>query len=195
MDKQTYFSTHPGYEEIEVPEYKDHPLRLITPDEVHAKESLAWVQDREVGKYMGADFSNVSLEGETERLKEIMANQDGYNWLIEYDETVIGNININEIKATSEEFGVKAGSLNYILGVRELWGNGIVSSATNAVLDWAFEKNDFKVIKSRVVPQNKGSIAVLQKAGFVEYGREDYDGPDFGEPTWYITYKLSNTTS
>ncbi len=39
--------------------------------------------------------------------------------------------------------------------------------------------------------KNKGSIAVLVNASFKQYGREDYDGPDLGESTWYDTYKLT----
>lgn len=191
MDKQKYIDTHPGYVEISVPEYSLHKLRLLTPDIAYAKESLDWVSDNEVGKYVGADFSDVSLEGEKDRLKEILGNIDGYNWIIECDGTVIGNINISDIKDTSNEFGVKAGCLNYIIGEKNMWGKGITSALVKVVLLWAFSKNGYEIIKSRVVPQNKGSIAVLVNASFKQYGREDYDGPDLGESTWYDTYKLT----
>lgn len=191
MDKQTYFSSHPGFEELGVPDYTFHKLRLITPDVAYAPESLNWVSDKEVGQYVGADFSEVSLDGEKERLNEIMDNTDGYNWLIECNGKVIGNCNISDIKETSEEFGVKAGSLNYIIGEKNFWGKGITSAVVNVILQWAFDRNGYEVIKSRVIPQNKGSIAVLMKAGFKEYGREDYEGPDIGEPTLYTTYKLT----
>jgi ribosomal-protein-alanine N-acetyltransferase len=191
MDKRKYIDTHPGYEELSVPEYSLHKLRLITPDIVFAKQSLDWVSDNEVGQYVGADFSEVSLEGERDRLKEILEDTDGYNWLIECDGKVIGNINISDIKDTSEEFAVKAGSLNYIIGEKSMWGKGITSALVKVILQWAFVKNNYAIIKSRVVPQNKGSIAVLTKAGFKEYGQEDYDGPDLGEQTWYNIYKLT----
>lgn len=191
MDKHTYFSTHPGFEELDVPSYSLHKLRLITPDIAYASESLDWVSDKEVGQYVGADFSHVTLEGERKRLQEIIENTDGYNWLIECDGKVIGNCNLSDIKETSDEFRVKAGSLNYIIGKKSLWGKGITSAAVNSILQWAFDRNGYEVIKSRVVPQNKASIAVLKKAGFEEYGREDYDGPDVGQPTWYTTYKLT----
>ena len=190
MNTQHYSSSHPGFKEIEIPEYTLHKLTLITPDTVYAKESLAWVNDKEVGQYVGADFSDVSLESEIERLQEIIDNTDGYNWLINCDGKVIGNINLSDIQETSKEFGQKAASLNYIIGEKHLWGKGIISAAVQTILHWAFEENGFIVIKSRVVPQNKGSIAVLKKAGFAACGKEPYDGPDLGEPTWYTIYKL-----
>lgn len=193
MDKQHYLFTHPGYKEINIPEYKDHSLRLIVPTIAYAKESLDWVSDKEVGQYVGADFSHVSLDGEKERLEEIINNTDGYNWLIEFDGKVIGNVNISSLEETTKEFGVKAGSLNFIIGDKKLWGKGITTLAVKHILAWAFERNSFKIIKSRVIPQNKGSIAVLLKSGFLEYGKENYDGPDIGEPTWYVTYKFINS--
>ncbi|HZE87361.1 MAG TPA: GNAT family N-acetyltransferase [Methylomirabilota bacterium] len=189
MDKHLYFSSHLGYEELVVQGYIQRIIKLVTPEIKYAQDSLNWVRDKEVGQYTGADFSNVFLEGEKQRLTEITENKDGYNWIIECDGQAIGNVNISDIEKTSQEFGKKAGSLNYIIGVKELWNKGITSAVVKKVLEWAF-KNSFEIIKSRVIPQNKSSRAVLLKSGFVEYGREDYDGPDIGEPTWYITYKL-----
>src|SRR5258706_7985022 len=125
MDKQLYFSSHLGYEELSVPEYTPHKLQLVTPEIKYAPNSLDWVSDKEVGQYTGADFSNVSLEGEKDRLREIIENTDSYNWIIVCDGKAIGNVNISNIKETSREFGKKAGSLNYIIGVKELWGKGI----------------------------------------------------------------------
>lgn len=188
---QIYQEFHPFYKELEIPEYSLQKLKLVTPDIKYAKESLDWVSDKEVGKYMGTDFSDVSLHGEEQRLKEIINNPDAYHWIIEVDGKAVGNINLNEIENTTKEFGIKSGKLNYLLGNRTLWRNGITTAAVKKVLEWAFNTAGFEIIKSRVVPQNKSSQAVLIKSGFVEYGKEDYDGPDLGEPTWYITYKLA----
>lgn len=188
---QTYQDSHPFYKELEVPEYPLHKLKLVTPDIKYAKESLEWVSNKDVGKYMGTDFSNVSLVGEEQRLKEIINNLDAFNWIIEVNENAAGNINLNEIENTSKEFGFKTGKLNYLLGHKELWGKGITTAAVKKILEWAFNTAGFEIIKSRVVLQNKSSQSVLIKSGFLEYGTEDYDGPDLGKPTWYITYKLT----
>src|SRR5580704_9607654 len=106
---QTYQETHPFYKKLEIPEYTLHELKLITPDMKYAQVSLDWISDKAVGKYMGADFSDVSLAGEKERLKEIIKNTDAYHWIIECDGLGIGNFNISEIADMSKEFGVKAG--------------------------------------------------------------------------------------
>ncbi len=191
MDKQKYLLSHPNYKELEIPEYTAHRLKLMTPSIGYAKASLAWVSDKEVGQYMGTDFSNISLEGEEKRLEEIVKNVDAYNWIIECDGKAIGNVNISDIGQASDEFGLKSGKLNYIIGYKNLWGKGIATVVAKTVLKWAFTKSGFEVVKTRVVPQNKSSQAVLKKLGFIEYGKEEYDGPNFGEPTWYIIYKLT----
>jgi RimJ/RimL family protein N-acetyltransferase len=188
---QTYQELHPMYKELEIPEYSIHKLKLVTPDIKYSKASLDWISDKEVGKYMGADFSDASLQGEEQRLNEILSNPYAYHWIIEVDEKAVGNINLNEIESATKEFGVKAGKLNYLIGDRVLWGKGITTAAVKKILEWAFNTAGFELIKSRVVPQNKSSQSVLTKSGFVEYGKEDYDGPDLGETTWYVTYKLT----
>ncbi len=58
-------------------------------------------------------------------------------------------------------------------------------------MEWAFNTAGFEIIKSRVVLQNKSSQSVLIKSGFLEYGKEDYEGPNLGKQTWYITYKIT----
>lgn len=187
----TYQKLHPDYTELEVHELTGHVLKLVTPDVRFAAESLAWVSDREVGKYMGADFSNVSLEGEKKRLREIVEDKDAYHWIIEVDGKAVGNININCIAETAKEFNVKSGKLNYLIGDTTLWGKGIMTAVAKAVLDWAFSNGKFEIIKSRVLIQNKASHTVLKKLGFKEYGKEAYDGPEIGESTWYVAYKIT----
>jgi RimJ/RimL family protein N-acetyltransferase len=191
MHTQTYLETHASYEELLITNFGKHKLRLITPDIKYAKDSLEWVRDKDVVQYMGSDFSNVSLEGEEKRLRDIVNDNNAYHWIVECDGKAIGNININEINQISEEFGIRSGTLNYLIGNKVLWGQGIATAIARQVLDWAFSKGQFEIIKSRVLVQNKASQAVLKKLGFSEYGREDYDGPDIGKDTWYITYKIS----
>ena len=195
MEEQKYLLSHPNYKELEISGYTLHNLQLVTPSIKFAKESLDWVSDKEVGQYMGTDFSYASFEREEKRLKEILEDVDAYNWIIVSDGKIIGNINISNIGQTSKELGVKSGKLNYLIGDKNLWGQGIATAVAKTVLTWAFNSCGFEVVKSRVVPQNKSSQAVLKKLGFVEYGKEEYDGPGLGEPTWYITYKLPRAES
>ncbi len=104
---QTYQQSHPFYKELEIPEYSLYKLELVTPDIKYAKESLKWVSDKDVGKYMGTDFSNVSLMGEEQRLKEIINNLDAFNWIIEVNENAAGNINLNEIEIHQKNLVLK----------------------------------------------------------------------------------------
>ena len=187
---ENYLRNHPYFEELNISIILDYKIRLITPDLKYAQASLEWISDKGVGQFMGADFSDVSLAGEEKRLTEIIQNRDAYNWIIEVDGKAVGNININEIEDATKEFGVKAGKLNYLIGDKSLWGKGITTAIAKEVLNWAFNKGDFKVIKSRAIPQNKASLAVLKKLGFEEYKKEEYDGPDLGQPTEYLAHKL-----
>lgn len=192
---EDYSKTHPHYEELDVPESSGYKIRLVTPEMKYAGESLKWVSDKEVGQYMGADFSNVSLEGEEKRLVDIIQNKDAYNWIIICDGKAVGNINISEIDSASKEFGVRAGKLNYLIGDKSLWGKGLATMIAREVLKWAFGIGGFEVIKSRAIPQNKASFAVLRKLGFTKYQNEKYDGPEIGEPTEYIAFKLERKQS
>lgn len=187
---EEYIKTHSLYEELDVPQVSGYTVRLLLPELKYARPSLEWVSDKDVGQFMGADFSDVSLAGEEKRLVDILHDKDSYNWIIEVDGKAVGNININEIEVTTKEFGVKAGNLNYLLGDKTLWGKGLTTAIAKKVLNWAFNKGGFEVIKSRAIPQNVASLAVLKKLGFEEYKKEEYDGPDIGEPTEYIAHKL-----
>jgi RimJ/RimL family protein N-acetyltransferase len=186
----TYFDMHPNYQELEITEFKSGKLRLVAPDLKYARASLMWVSDPEVVKYMGMDFSDISFEGEQKRLQEIIDDKDAIHWMIEINGRVIGDINLSEISKTSAEFNKKAGKLNYLLGERFFWGKGIGTAISKAVINWAFKQGEFEVVKSRAVPQNKASLSLLRTLGFVEYKTEEYTGPDFGQPTFYITLKL-----
>jgi len=193
MTNHQYVASHPGYEELEIERPTDQRLRLVTPSLEFAHESLAWVSDPEVSRFMGTNYSQVSLDTEIQRLQDIINNHDAYHWIVEVDEHPVGNINISSIDETSREFGVRAGKLNFFIGDKSLWGQGITTAAARAVILWAFDHGHFQMLKARVLPQNHGSLAVMRKLGFQEYGTEEYDGPDIGIPTSYRIYKLSGS--
>ena len=90
-----------------------------------------------------------------------------------------------------EDFLTKYQAKNISLfGLLHDIGHGPFSHVIEELTPVDHDKNGFKIVKSRVIPQNRASETVLKKLGFSEYGREDYDGPDIGEKTWYITYKI-----
>jgi len=162
-------------------------IKLIRPSISSAQASLEWLRDPEIGQYMGADFSNVSLETEKKRLKDIIASDNEYNWGIEVNGTIVGNIAISEIEEKTKEFGKKAGILSILIGYKNQWGKGLATKCEESVLDWAFNEAGFELLLARALPANIGSIKSLEKNGFKPDGTEPFsETVDWQK---YILYK------
>ncbi len=186
-----YSKSHPNFLELEIPRFTKGRLKLVEPKTDLAKASLSWTRNPEVVQYLGGDFSNPSLEKEVERLKKIIEADNEYNWMIELDNRVIGAVAINKIQETSEALGAKAGSLVILIGEKHHWGKGIGHQVLRAVLDWAFEKSDFKFMTARALKQNYASLKTLEKLGFEEIGESPYvDGLIDGKPATWVDFRL-----
>ena len=97
---------------LDVPDYPHGKLRLIKPSLDFAPVSLEWLRDPEVGRYMGADFSDVSIATEEQRIRDIQGGESTFGWMIEMDGEVIGAIEINQVEELSSEYMTKAGGLS-----------------------------------------------------------------------------------
>jgi [ribosomal protein S5]-alanine N-acetyltransferase len=58
-------------------------------------------------------------------------------------------------------------NVSYWLG-RSYWGKGIMTSALGVATCYAFQKRGISRIEARTVPENRRSIRVLEKAGYVQ---------------------------
>lgn len=172
IPEQSYADHHPHYRELRDVPHPEHAINLVTPDLAHAPHSLEWLSDDEVGKHMGADFSDLSIDTETRRLQEILESEDQYNWMIELDGRVVGNACINSIEEQSKKFGCRAGSMAILIGDRSAWGKGIARSVNAAVLDWAFDEAGFERLLARIKEENVASIKSFVALGFEETGAE-----------------------
>jgi RimJ/RimL family protein N-acetyltransferase len=151
------------------------------------------LRDPEVWRWIGGAYADVSLEGEGARIRDILADDDAYHWIIELNGEPLGNINLHEIEDQTHQFGARAACLTYLIGVRSAWGNGIATAVVREVVRWAFYEGGFKTILARVLKQNPASIRVLTNSGFLPAGTEPYDGPDLGEPAiWERLLLLSD---
>jgi [ribosomal protein S5]-alanine N-acetyltransferase len=56
------------------------------------------------------------------------------------------------------------------------WGRGLVSEAMTAVMNYGFDVLKLHSVEANVNPDNKASVRILEKAGFVQeaYFRENY---------------------
>ena len=186
----SYSSSHHQYREIHI----DDQLKLVEPQLKYAQASLSWVQATDVIQFMGADFSNPSLEGEQERIEDIIKNEDEYSWMIECEGRVIGNVCINCIAEKTKEFGRRAGNLTVLIGDRAYWGKGIGTKVCAVVLDWAFSDGGFETMAARALQENTASIKTMQKLGFAEIGMEPFDGEIHGKKTVWIRMKMERDT-
>jgi RimJ/RimL family protein N-acetyltransferase len=135
---------------------------------------------------MGADFSHVSLSTERRRIREILANDDEYHWVILSRKNAVGSIFIGSIREESSRFGCRAGMLSYLLE-KQYRGRGVMSSVAAAVLRWAFHEGGFGAVSARVFPDNTASMQLLGKLGFVADSTESVDAETrerFGHPAW-----------
>jgi RimJ/RimL family protein N-acetyltransferase len=151
---------------VDVPGHPDGKLRLIKPSLAFAPVSLQWLRDPEVGQYMGADFSDVSIETEEQRIRNIQGGENTFGWMIELNGEVIGAIEVNQVEELSSEYMTKAGGLSILIGDKQCWGKRIATYAESAVLDWAFARGGFEVIVGAALVENDRSWRSLERLEF-----------------------------
>lgn len=70
--------------------------------------------------------------------------------------------------------------------IKKAWGNGYATEAAYACIQYGFEKLHLQRIVGRAMPENKGSLKVLEKCGMKYVGEDVVDG----HPA--ITYDIFN---
>jgi [ribosomal protein S5]-alanine N-acetyltransferase len=66
------------------------------------------------------------------------------------------------------------------------WGNGYATEAAYACIKYGFEKLNLNLITGRAIPENIGSLNVLEKCGMQYIGIQDIDGYQLK------TYQIAN---
>lgn len=99
--------------------------------------------------------------------------QEKKTFAIVFNETgkVIGSVGIEKYKkeeALSEFFDYKGRELGFVLS-KDYWGNGIMTEAVKAVIDYLFNKEDLDFITCCHFDGNTRSKRVQEKCGFKPY--------------------------
>lgn len=175
--------------ELIVKDYPNGTLHLTKPSLDQAALSLKWLQDPEVGQFMGADFSQVSMKTEEDRIRELLNDEDRISWMIELGGVVIGNIEINSIAKTSAQYAVKAGKFSTLIGDKAQWGKGIAPAAKRTVMDWAFNEGGFEMLVGKVLAQNTRSFRSIERLGFDYRGTENE--VENGDTTQWKVYTMT----
>jgi RimJ/RimL family protein N-acetyltransferase len=83
------------------------------------------------------------------------------------------------------------GAVHYALA-QEYWGQGLMTEACRAVIDWAFrEHSALTAVETNAMETNKGSRRVLEKSGFSYTGIREDHWNKFEHPVRVAVYTLS----
>jgi len=138
-------------------------LRQITMDDLH--DFLAIRQNKEVGKYIDRPRSDTVEEATAfiERITKAIANNESVLW-------GITEANSNNIIGTACLFNFSEakdiGEIGYEL-LPQYWSQGYISEAVAMMVDFGFNTLNLVSISAVTHPENKASVKLLQKNGFV----------------------------
>ena len=143
-------------------------LRELTREDI--KTINVWRNDKELADQLGANFHFVNLESDEQWFELYMKNRANQVRMSIIEETtnhfigVIYLLDINFINRT----GLYAGLL---IGAKESQGKGYGTIATLKMLEHAFYDLNLNRVYGYWLEENKRSIAVSKKCGFVEEGK------------------------
>ena len=127
-----------------------------------------WASDPEVTKYL-----SWQPHTDIEVTKSILASWDKENAKTEYYHWGMVLKENQEIIGTTGTLGIDGKNHSTELGYcmsRALWGNGYMTEAVAAIIEYLFNTVGFNRITSRHDPDNIGSGRVMQKCGMVFEG-------------------------
>ena len=156
--------THKGTQTIRTPRLT---LRQFTPDDA-PQMFENWARDPRVTKYLtwqphaDAAATRSLLEDWCARYEQA----DHYNWAIEFEGRVIGNVS-----AVRHSDRNRNAELGYCMGA-VWWNRGLMTEAVEAVIRYFFDEVGFHRVVIRHAVKNPGSGRVAQKCGLTREGVE-----------------------
>lgn len=113
------------------------------------------------------DLTRASFRYRVRRHAEEMARDEAYTFFVfrEGDDRLLGGLSLGHVRR-----GVaQTATLGYWMGAPYA-GQGYMSAAVRAVLDYAFKKQGFHRIEAACVPNNEASKRLLERLGFTSEG-------------------------
>ena len=145
---------------------KTKRLMLRQFSETDCKDMFKWAANPDVVKYLSY-YPHKNID-ETKKILSswvhIYHKSDTYNWAIEYDGTVIGNIAV--VEQDDECFSCHLGwQID-----KPYWNKGIMTEAASAVIEFLFDSVGYDRITTGCDSRNIGSAKVMQKVGMTLEG-------------------------
>ena len=93
------------------------------------------------------------------------AGDQAFQYLVVEGERIVGRVNLTNVRRTH----FQCADLGYRIGEHD-GGRGLASRAVALCLDEAFGAHGLGRIEAVARPENRGSVRVLERNGFVQFG-------------------------
>jgi len=142
----------------------------------YAESLFAYARNPDVGPH-GGWKPHESVEESRKIIETLFIPNDVWAIVLKENGRIIGSIGLEPDKRRP---GVKSREMGYSLA-KEYWGQGLMTEAAAAALDFAFSVLKLDIVAACTSPVNKRSQRVLQKCGFIYEGTnrktyKTYDG-------------------
>lgn len=137
-------------------------MKWIQIQEQHLKQILDWRTSEEITKYMYTDIE-YNLENQKRWWEKIRNDKNGYYWMIEYKNELIGYISITNI-----DWQHKRGYWNFYIGNMKY--SMLAGFLGFYVYNFAFQKLGLEKLLGEVMDINEGVRKLHMKQGAREVG-------------------------
>jgi RimJ/RimL family protein N-acetyltransferase len=122
-----------------------------------------WQNDPVIFRWMDyvRPFTLADIKESEER-----AAQEGHPFVIEVEGRPLGRVGLNNFRPRDS-----IASLYLFLGERESWGKGYGRDALMALLAYAFDTQNLRMVELWTLADNERAIRIYKGCGFVEDGR------------------------
>jgi len=158
----------------------DPKLRLVKPDLARdPKISVNWLkgnEGRNTLSQMGVpekDITEPTLRGEISRVKDFIEKPSQLNWMIKFDNQIIGSIWVDIV----EKYRTKPPSIHMMIGAPKFRRKGIGLIVMKTVLEYLVLQGYSKVY-SRYLEENGGSAKLSKNLGFRKLGKTYVDNDE-----------------
>ena len=121
---------------------------------------------------------------------DAIASDTGVTWALVHDGRAVGAIGLAGIRWQLNALRVDHAELGYWLA-RPLWGQGLMTEAARAVVQFGFDDLGLHKITVGCLPENPGSQRVIEKTGFRHVGRRREDVWRDGRWSDHLRYELT----
>jgi len=126
-------------------------------------QTIKWLKDPEVNKFLASDFKDLTLEKELDWLREMNSSLIDFVFAIDERKSkkYIGNCGMHKVDWENKtcEFGI-------VIGDKDYWGKKFGSDTINAIIRFVFDKLNLLKIKLFVYEYNSRAIKAYKKHGF-----------------------------